>query len=86
MSIYIFKTEEFYGGKTCVFTNKNDANVYLAEYLTATNGKIDAIIEEHKPIHSTPLNRATKWIISLSLIREDGWDVCAENVRWVLVD
>jgi len=47
MSIYLFKTEEFYGGETKLFTNKLEAETYLAEFFKRTNDKIDAMIEEH---------------------------------------
>lgn len=85
MSIYIFKTEEFYGGKTQVFTNKEHADTYLAEFLTLTGGKIDAVIEEHKPVPST-FNSQSDWQISMDLVREDGWSRPLENVRWTPID
>lgn len=49
MSIYLFKTEEFYGGETKLFTNKVEAETYLVEFFKRTNDKIDAVIEEHHP-------------------------------------
>jgi len=49
MSIYLFKTEEFYGGETKLFMNKVEAETYLAEFFKRTKDKIDAMIEEHHP-------------------------------------
>ena len=49
MSIYLFKTEQFYGGVTKLFTDKLEAEIYLAEFIKRTESKIDAEIEEHHP-------------------------------------
>jgi hypothetical protein len=46
-SIYLFKTEEFYGGETKVFTNRTKAYEYLTAFLIKTDNTIDAVIEEH---------------------------------------
>jgi hypothetical protein len=86
MSIYIFKTEEFYGGKTCVFTNKAAADEYLAEFLKLTENKIDAMIEEHKPTHKSNIDNKLTWRICTSLVREDGWDKPIENVKWTSIN
>lgn len=92
MSIYLFKTENFYGGETRVFTNKIHAEEHLAYFINLTDGKIDAVIEEHKPepTNTTFLigDEQTELILSgtyrpvLYLHREDGWERSAENVKW----
>lgn len=67
MSIYLFKTEEFYGGQTKVFTDKAAANAYLEAFIQQTNFKIDAVIEEHIP------NVPTDHHIYIQVVRNDGW-------------
>lgn len=80
MSIYIFKTENFYGGETRVFTNKIHAVEHLENFIKSTDGKIDAVIEEHKPVYRQPSK--DDWVLTLNLVREDGWDKPVENVTW----
>ena len=52
MSIYIFKTEEYFGGETRVFTNKFKAINYLKNFLDSCATVTDAHVEEHKPVHN----------------------------------
>lgn len=49
MSIYLFKTEDYYGGETRVFLSKVEAEEYRTQFIERTNSRTDAIIEEHKP-------------------------------------
>jgi hypothetical protein len=56
MSIFLFKTEGFYGGDTKVFVDFEKAKLHLITFIKKTEGKTDAFIEEHLPIHS-PLDR-----------------------------
>ena len=83
MSIYLFKTENFYGGETRVFTNKIHAEEHLAAFIHSTDSKIDAVIEEHR-LEPSPFDQPgnENWETELILSREDGWERSAENVTW----
>lgn len=61
MSIYLFKTEQFYGGEIKLFTDKLEAEIYIAEFIKRTESKIDAVIEEHHPFPqiTVPLGSGT---------------------------
>lgn len=67
MSIYLFKTEDFYGGETRIFTDKVMATEYLNAFIERTESKIDAVIEEHKAV--IPENHK----VFINIVRNDGW-------------
>jgi hypothetical protein len=46
-TVYLFKTEECYGGETKVFTDRDVAVRYLQAFLERTGGRTDALIETH---------------------------------------
>ena len=46
MSLYVFKTEEPYGGKIKIFASEEDAEIYKMRFIAQNRGKINAIIEE----------------------------------------
>ena len=47
MSVYLFKTEEWYGGATKVFKSLEEATTHLELFFKETDHKVDAVIEKH---------------------------------------
>jgi len=78
MSIYLFKTEEFYGGETKIFTDRKSAIEYLKTYQSCS-GKLDAFIEEHKP--EIPDDHR----VFINVVREDGWQIELDRINWNVV-
>ena len=49
MAVYLFKTEDYYGGNTKIFLSQEEAQDFLHKFVTSTEGKTDALIEVHHP-------------------------------------
>lgn len=49
MTLYLFKTEEPYGGDTKIFDCEEDAEIYKLRYIAKTSGKVECRVEKHHP-------------------------------------
>lgn len=49
MAVYLFKTEESYGGDTKIFLSEEEAEIYKLRYIAQKGGKVDCRVVIYHP-------------------------------------